>query len=189
MNNALTCENYAEIYAFFANMANIPTRIVRLRGTIDKVKLSGHTFAESFITEQDKWAYVDLESKKLYVHNESGNLLNAIDVFHINRIGNYEGLVAKIYDNEAIIEADYSTSSSSDQKYFNKDAYFLYELFNSGRNNKFKKLIKYISYSPSYVLYSSSSSIPFKKLFMIKLIAVYIWIITLSIVIFKFVNF
>lgn len=124
--SGIWCTNFAKIYTFFANVAGIPTRLVKVNGSIDGVNLSNHLFSESFIQEKQQWAFVDLTSRKLFVSNKHGDFLNAIDLFYINRAKAFEGLNAMVFKNNDISLVPYSTVSSSEQYYFNKDATFVY---------------------------------------------------------------
>jgi hypothetical protein len=87
--NKVDCANYSDIYFLFANCAGIPTRRIGVAGTIDHVTTSGHVFNESYVREQQKWAFVDLMSKKLMVLNGKNAVLNTVDLLNINRMKVY----------------------------------------------------------------------------------------------------
>ena len=56
--SAVYCANHAEIFAFFANIAHIPTRIVDVAGQPAESNPLGHTFNETLV--DGRWMYVDL---------------------------------------------------------------------------------------------------------------------------------
>lgn len=76
------CANHAEIFAFFANLAGVPTRIVDVAGEVDGLALGAHSFTESYDAETGRWRYVDLQLSILGILDESGGYLNAADLIH-----------------------------------------------------------------------------------------------------------
>ncbi len=74
------CANHAEIFAHFATVAGVPTRLVDVGGTFNGVPAAAHAFAESYIEEQNTWAYVDMQLNVAMVSGINGRLLNGIDV-------------------------------------------------------------------------------------------------------------
>lgn len=121
------CVNFADIYAFFANSAGIPTRIVTVTGKLGDVILSGHTFNESFIKETGQWAFVDLTSSKLLVKNKSGDFKNTLELFYINQIGGHDSLNALVFKNQRISKVPYSAVNQSEEFYFSRDATFTFK--------------------------------------------------------------
>ncbi len=81
------CAQFADIYALFANTAGVPTRLVSAGGRLDGVSLSAHGFAESYLAETGRWAYVDLFSRVVLVEDRSGRPLNAVDLFMLLQAG------------------------------------------------------------------------------------------------------
>ena len=78
------CGNHSEIYAFFANVAGIPTRIVDVSGRLGGANLGAHTFNESYIKELGRWVYIDLQIGSAGIRNASGTYLSDL-LHHIDR--------------------------------------------------------------------------------------------------------
>ena len=92
------CANHAEIFAYFATLAGVPTRLVDVGGKFDGLSLAEHAFAESFDAELQSWIYVDLQLHIAYITDARGNPLNGIDVLlhHANiATGNLQANVIK----------------------------------------------------------------------------------------------
>jgi hypothetical protein len=81
------CHNYAVICTFFMTAAGIPTRLVSVEGEMDRVKLAGHIFTESFVKEKGRWAFSDLNSGFFLAEDADGNLYDTMDLFNL-RSGN-----------------------------------------------------------------------------------------------------
>ena len=86
------CANHAEIFAFFANVAGVPTRLVDVGRTFDGLPVAAHAFAESYLPEQGGWAYVDLQLHVGLLADRQGRVLNGLDVLHRSATGNWDGL-------------------------------------------------------------------------------------------------
>ncbi|MFK7897283.1 MAG: hypothetical protein AB8G23_15695 [Myxococcota bacterium] len=71
------CANHAEIYAFLANAAGLPTRIADVTGTNGDVSLGAHTFNETYIAALNQWIYVDLQAKTAGIRDPNGHYLSA----------------------------------------------------------------------------------------------------------------
>ena len=125
--SGIWCSNFAKIYNLFANAAGIKTRRIVVAGNLDAVSLSGHCFAESYIPEQNRWAFVDLAYKKLYIYNDKeGMVLNTIDLFHVIHMDHYNGLNSVIYTGGDIVNINYENVSDSERYYFSKSAVFTF---------------------------------------------------------------
>lgn len=131
------CSQFANIYAFFANVAGIPTRFVSVRGRLDGIALSGHELTESFIAERGKWAYVDLYSRILSVTNRKGDLLNTLDLFMLQQAGVDEGLNATVFRDNRLEQVPYAEVADTVGYYFRPDATFVF------RKKKIQPLRKY----------------------------------------------
>jgi Transglutaminase-like superfamily len=96
------CTQNAQVYVFWANQAGIPTRFVFNARTQDNtIVYTGHAFAESFIREQSRWAYVDLSQGQIYVTNKQGEVLNTAELFQLNQHNAFDSTLARIYVGEA----------------------------------------------------------------------------------------
>ncbi|MEZ0368210.1 MAG: transglutaminase domain-containing protein [Candidatus Sericytochromatia bacterium] len=120
------CTQFARIYSYFAKAAGIPSRWVFATGSLNDVKLSGHAIAESYISEQKKWAYIDLSSRKLYLfRQDSGEVLNTLDLFYYHNLGLQDQVLYKTLDAKSgrIIEAPYvAPDSDIEHAYLNSNA-------------------------------------------------------------------
>jgi hypothetical protein len=92
------CTQNAQVYVFWANRAGIPTRFVfGARTQDDRIVYTGHSWAESYIREQHRWAFVDLSQGELYVTNRDGQVLNTAELFHMNQLNAFDSTSVKIY--------------------------------------------------------------------------------------------
>ena len=92
------CTQHGQICVFFANRAGIPTRL--LLGALTQGNhfvYSGHTWAESYIREQNRWAFVDLSHSHIYITDKKGLVLNTAELFHLNQHDAFDSTFARIY--------------------------------------------------------------------------------------------
>ena len=92
------CTQHAQIYVFFANRAGIPTRFVfgaRTEG--NSIVYTGHSWAESYIKEQNRWAFVDFTHAIIYVTDKKGLALNSAELFHLNQHDSFDSTFARLY--------------------------------------------------------------------------------------------
>ena len=71
------CANHAEIFAFMANVAGLPTRLVDVTGEWGSVAVGAHSFVETFVAEEERWIYVDLQLGVAGVRAPDGHMLAA----------------------------------------------------------------------------------------------------------------
>lgn len=172
------CGNFSNIYAYFANLSGIPTRKCGAGGTVDGISLSGHAFCESYIKEQNRWAFVDLTSKKLYVYNTHKQVLNTIDILFLQHTGIKEGISAKIYDQGSVVIKKYEEVDGSERNYFRRGAIFTFAFNIPKPNSIIYKLYRYMSIYP----YSLTYSFSYKQsmgLYVIKQTALYLFFLLL----------
>ncbi|MDB6167815.1 MAG: hypothetical protein JWM88_679 [Verrucomicrobia bacterium] len=92
------CTQNAQIYVFFANRAGIPTRFVFGANTQDDtIVYNGHSWAESWVKEQNRWSYVDMTQSLFGVADQHGALLNTADILHLCQHDTFEGTTARIF--------------------------------------------------------------------------------------------
>ena len=92
------CTQNAQVWVFWANQAGIPTRFVFTARTQDNtIVYTGHAFAESYIREQHRWAYVDLSQGQAYITDRNGDVLNTAELFQLNQHGAFDSTFARIY--------------------------------------------------------------------------------------------
>jgi hypothetical protein len=91
------CTQNAQVWTFWANRAGIPTRFVFNARTQDNtITYTGHAFAESFIREQGRWAFVDLSHGTIYVMNRHGAVLNSAELLHLNMQDAWDSVFARV---------------------------------------------------------------------------------------------
>jgi len=92
------CTQNAQIYTFFANRAGIPTRFVFGANTQDDVIIyNGHSWAESWVKEQNRWTYVDMTRSLYGVADKHGALLNTADILQLCQHDAFDGITARIF--------------------------------------------------------------------------------------------
>ncbi len=92
------CTQNAQIYVFFANRAGIPTRFVFGANTQDDVIIyNGHSWAESWVKEQNRWTYVDMTQSLYGVADKHGALLNTADILDLCEHDAFDGITAMIF--------------------------------------------------------------------------------------------
>ena len=92
------CTQHAQLWVFWANRAGIPTRFVFGARTQDNtIVYSGHSWAESFIREQNRWAFVDLSQGHIFLTDREGHVLNTADLFHLNQHNAFDSTFARMY--------------------------------------------------------------------------------------------
>jgi hypothetical protein len=92
------CTQHAQVWVFWANRAGIPTRFVFGARTQDNmIVYSGHAFAESYIREQHRWAFVDLSQGTIFITNKKGEVLNTAELFHLNQHNAFDSTNARMY--------------------------------------------------------------------------------------------
>ncbi|HCA81717.1 MAG TPA: hypothetical protein DEP53_18465 [Bacteroidetes bacterium] len=92
------CTQNAQVWVFWANRAGIPTRFVFGARTQDnKIVYTGHSWAESYIREQNRWAFADVTQGELYVTDKLGQVLNTVDLFHLNQHNAFDSTFIRLY--------------------------------------------------------------------------------------------
>jgi transglutaminase-like putative cysteine protease len=93
------CTQNAQIWVFWANRAGIATRFVfGARTEADNhIVYTGHSWGESFIPEQNRWAFVDLAHAQTYITDRNGLVLNSAELFHLNQHNAFDSVFARIY--------------------------------------------------------------------------------------------
>lgn len=110
------CTQNAQIFAFFANRAGVPTRFVSC-GTVqsNRIIYDGHSWNESFLKEQNRWVYTDPVKAIVGVFDQKGCALNTADVFHLCQFETFDGITARVFKNwlwkDLPVEADPDTST------------------------------------------------------------------------------
>ena len=96
------CTQHAQVWVFWANRAGIPTRFVfGARTQDDRIVYTGHSWAESYIREQHRWAFVDLSEGFLCITNKENQVLNTAEIFHLNQQNAFDSTSARVYSDWA----------------------------------------------------------------------------------------
>jgi hypothetical protein len=96
------CTQHAQLWVFWANRAGIPTRFVfGARTQDDRIVYTGHSWAESYIREQHRWAFVDLSEGFLYITNKANQVLNTAEIFHLNQQNAFDSTSVRVYSDWA----------------------------------------------------------------------------------------
>jgi hypothetical protein len=93
------CTQNAQIWTFWANRAGIATRFVFGARTEanNHIVYTGHAWAESFIPEQGRWAFVDLAHAQARITDREGLVLNSAELFHLNQHNAFDSTFARLY--------------------------------------------------------------------------------------------
>jgi hypothetical protein len=92
------CTQNAQVWVYWANRAGIPTRFVFGARTQDNTFVyTGHSWAESYIVEQHRWAYLDLSQCQLYITDRQAQVLNTAELFHLNQHAAFDSTFARLY--------------------------------------------------------------------------------------------
>ena len=108
------CTQHGQIWVFFANRAGIQTRLLLGARTQDnEFVYSGHTWSESFIPEQNRWAFVDLSQSHIYITDKKGQVLNTAELFHLNQHDAFDSTSIRIYKDWQWTDLPAETGSDS----------------------------------------------------------------------------
>lgn len=93
------CTQHAQLFTFFANRAGVPTRFVFGANTADRSRIvhTGHSWCESWVKEQNRWAFVDESQAIVCVKGKNGALLNTADILHLCEHEAFGGITARVY--------------------------------------------------------------------------------------------
>ncbi len=159
-NYDIDCADYADIYFLFANCADIPTRRIGVAGWMGDIPISGHVFDESYVPEQQRWAFVDLTSEKITVTNAADKVLNTADLIMANAEGLITGLKVLTLKNNKPALVNYETMNLSEMEYLKPTANLYYIKNDINENMSFKESFKeYLSRQSHYGVYYSNTII------------------------------
>ena len=133
------CTQHAQIWVFWANRAGIPTRFVFGARTQDNtIVYTGHSWGESYIREQNRWAFVDLSQGHLYITDRAGRVLNTAELFHLNQNNAFDSTFARLYvdwqwngrpsipDNDTIVTVPFTVCNAVVKDEFTAHSIFKY---------------------------------------------------------------
>ena len=98
------CANHSEIFGFFANAVGLPTRLVDVAGSVGDVSVGAHSFVETYLEDEDRWVYVDLQLGLAGVRDVGGEFLNASQLLSRIRARMTTSLVVRRIRNSRIFE-------------------------------------------------------------------------------------
>ena len=92
------CTQHAQIFLLFANRAGLSTRLVVTARTKDNnIIHSGHSWVETWVPEQNRWAWGDPSFAFAYATNTEGEILNSIDISQLRKQSAWDGVTARVY--------------------------------------------------------------------------------------------
>lgn len=92
------CTQQAQMFVFFANRAGLSSRIVV--GAVTKGNNfihTGHSWAETWIPEQGRWAWSDPSYALIYATDNQGRVLNSVELSELKKHAAWDGVSARIY--------------------------------------------------------------------------------------------
>jgi hypothetical protein len=160
------CGNYAQIFMLFCKQANIKTRYVEINKLYNNLPGNLHIFNEYYITEQGKWAAIDLLNNNLFYKNNFGEFLNAVQIKNANA-GDTSIKVFKANSDTSLVQISFSYLPKAFFDTYNstKDLkYYLSLDYNEG-NSLFKKFKRYFTNKYYYEFYSDNEIVNNKKFY------------------------
>lgn len=92
------CTQHAQIFLLFANRAGLSTRLVVTARTKDNNFIyTGHSWIETWVPEQGRWAWGDPSYALAYAEDPKGNVINSVDLSHLRKHGAWENVTGRIY--------------------------------------------------------------------------------------------
>lgn len=92
------CTQHAQIFLLFANRAGLSTRLVvtaRTKG--NNFIYSGHSWIETWVPEQGRWAWGDPSYAFVYATNTNGEVLNSVDLSQLRKHAAWDGVTTRLY--------------------------------------------------------------------------------------------
>jgi hypothetical protein len=165
----LWCGNYAAIFSYFATRAGVPVRLVSCGDFEYTISRGTHVFNEVFIQELNKWCYVDLLAKTVFVQ-KGQQPLNVIDVSRLLRYNVHDSdLTALYFDGRDTATVPFTQVQSTAKYYFHPGNTFRF-LFSSylekqTPRNMAERVQKAFWPKPYYALYGDGLIIRTEQLF------------------------
>ncbi len=111
-------DNLNRVYVALASALGIPTRMVEVGNSERVTTLAGHRFAESFLAEEGRWAFVDVSSRKAYVLGPAGLPLNAVELFDVLHTRGEDQLEVALYQGGEVAIHPYGPHAAPEQHHF-----------------------------------------------------------------------
>lgn len=143
------CGNYANSFLFFCKAFDIETRIVEIFNQGDH-----HVINECFLPELDKWISIDLTYNYLIFKDDSGKMLNTLDI--INIISNNKSLTVNQVYFDTLVSNKLSGNLLKWEQYLRAkpDIYYYKETNPSTIYAAKEKIKRYILPNSYYVIFS-----------------------------------
>lgn len=174
------CNTFARVFALFATVAGIPTRVVDTNREVNGVRLSAHTFAEVYLPELGRWAFTDVTLNVLSVRDAaSGRTLSAVQLSHAIAAGATGGLLATVMRDGALEDVPFSELSDVVPAYLNDNATFVYHRQYADRGSAVAWLHRYlVAPEPAYSLHAEDNRLHWTKMACFYLLALHgaIWL-------------
>lgn len=109
------CTQHAQIFLLFANRAGLSSRLVvcaRTKG--NNFIHSGHSWVETWVPEQGRWAWGDPSYAFVYATNTKGELLNSIEISQLRKQSAWHGVTTRLYKDWAWTDVPGEESSFVD---------------------------------------------------------------------------
>ncbi|GAB5561861.1 MAG: hypothetical protein SynsKO_35080 [Synoicihabitans sp.] len=92
------CTQHSQIFVLFANRAGLSSRlVVTARTKANNFIYTGHSWVETWVPEQDRWAWSDPSYALIYALDPKGKVLNSVDLSHLRKHGAWAGATGRIY--------------------------------------------------------------------------------------------
>jgi len=142
----MTCGEFEQIVYAFANVAGIKARRVGIVGRYPSdgnVKITGHHFNEVFIPEENRWAYVDLSTDKLFMKNSRNEYLNTYQLWNAYISGMADNIRIVSTMGDSISTIPLVGNDSNENYYFSPQSTILYKKAND-RYSTVGKMRRYL---------------------------------------------
>lgn len=155
--NKVWCSNLASMYCAFANLVGLPSRQVTVVGAEKNVGFTGHTFAETYIREEQSWAMVDLTAHRALVVDPSDHVVNSSQLLNSLQVLQDLPFTAYVYESGGIVARPYSAHNHLDKNYFGPNSSLLF--FKQASSSAFlRRAWTYLAY-PKLLLSSNPTRI------------------------------
>jgi hypothetical protein len=156
----LWCGSYTAIFSYFASRAGIPVRFIECGINRSDISTGSHVFNEVFLKEYNRWLYVDLMAKTVFV-KKGDQYLNVIDVQRLIKYSIDDAdFVAYYFNGDSIVQKPFNQVASTARYYFHRNNsfnfYFGDYLKRQNPGNWFERAKKIFYTKPYYALYGDN---------------------------------
>jgi hypothetical protein len=183
----LWCGNYTAIFGYFARKAGLAVRLVSTGDNRASMSSGTHMFLEVLLKENNRWAYVDLLAKTIFV-KKGDQFLNVIDVSRLLKYSvNDTDFVADYFDGDSIVQKPFNQVAAVARYYFHENNSFTFYFSDYFRRNipknLFERVNKIFYTKPYYALYGDNIGIG-KAGFIFRIITTYLMFLFLALCLF-----